>query len=257
MDETGTKPGIFKKLSLPLCLLSLVFYSFYIIILGWLLSAPIRSLLDPVLPVSMVSALASLSSPIIEIIFCSLSLIGAFQIVSEMQARTLPWKTALPLGFIIGTLVFSFSLVVLIHVSVIQQFLGIIIMAGFVFIPFSIVHLFYNIKTNEAEPREIGAIKSLCMYAGTFGLIIALLLVYSTLTYVPPVQSSHGDGMWNLGDPLILIEGLLFLLYFAFVLPLIGSYLLGLGLKYRQILPVPAGENDECDQMQVPQEEKK
>ena len=108
MDETEIQPYNSRNFFLPLCLISLVFYSFYIVILGWSLTGPVGSLLELILPASTALVLADLSYLVIWIFFCLVSLIGAIRVVRELRVRSLSWKTGLPLCIMISAIIFSY-----------------------------------------------------------------------------------------------------------------------------------------------------
>jgi PKD repeat protein len=235
MDDPGNNPENSRKFFLPLCLLSLVFFILYFIIIVWIFSGTIRSSLEFILPSTTASILAGFSLFFMGTLIFLLSLAGAIWIVHEMRGRSLAWKAGLPLCIDLGALVFSTSFISLIPLSSTQQIFGYIVAGGFIFLPLCVAYLFSNLKRPEEDPAESDSIKILSLGAGVFGIVIILLLAISALTYVPPAPEPHSDHMFDFGPPLVLISLLLFLVYIAVILPLIGGKILGLGLKYRKI----------------------
>jgi hypothetical protein len=243
MDEPEIQPYNNRNFFLPLCLISLVFYSFYIVILGWSLTGPVRSLLELVLPAPTAAVFAGLSSLVIWIFFCFLSLAGAIQVVRELRARSLAWKTGLPLCIMISAIIFSGLLSGLLQLgtpnSAFQQILATVIFLEFALLPWCLLYLFSTVKKTKTEPFEIDGIQSISLWAGAFGLISTLLQICSELIYVHQAPGLYYDRMWDLGSPLELIGLLCFLIYVPFLLPVLGSYVLGLGLELRKIPPGP------------------
>jgi len=233
MDEPVRKPKNNRGFFLPLALLSLVFYSFYLIILGWIFSGPIQSLLLSILPRSSQVVGSPLFYVIIEIVICILSLMGAFFFIHEMKARSLAWITGLPLCLTLAVITFSLALIPVISFLDIQKFLGNIIFCGFALLPLCLAYFLNDVKEIESDSSEIESIQSSTLQVGIFGFVFTILLILLSMAQPSSVSSSGGDQMWNFGSPLILIGLVLYFIYAAFLLPVLGSEILGLGLKYR------------------------
>ena len=233
MDEPVRKPGNNRGFFLPLVLLSLVFYSFYFIILGWIFSGPIQSQLIPILSRSSEVVDSSLFYLIIEIVICILSLAGAFLFAREMKTRSLIWISGLPLCLTLGVIIFSSSLIPVISFPEVQKFLGGVIFFGFAFLPLCLAYLLNDVKGIESDLSDIESIRSSSLHVGIFGFVLTLLLILLSVAQPPSVSSHSSDQMWNFGSPLILIGLVLYFIYVAFLLPVLGSDILGLGLKYR------------------------
>jgi hypothetical protein len=228
MEKNETGSVNYRNLALPLCLISLIFFSFYIVIIDWIFSGQIRSFLNLIFPAPIAESFFQ-SHLTLEIIICILSLIGALQLVRELKKQSFAWKIAGPLCVAIGAILVSAVLIPLISIVNFQQFLGYVIFTGLAFLPFCTDYLFSGLKI-RADPDSI---LSASPVIGYFGLILAVLLIFSALTYVPPPKSPENDHMWDLGPPHILIEVVLALIYAAAALPYLGSKILGLGLEYQ------------------------
>jgi hypothetical protein len=233
MDENGTAPVNERYFALPLCLLSLIFFSFYVIIIDWIFSGQIQYLLTLVLPATLANSIVS-SRLTIEIIVCILSLIGAIQIVREMKRQSFAWKTGLPLCFVIGVIMVSAIVIPFISLLNVQQFSGCIILTGFGLLPFSTAYLFYHFKKVDSLQSDSEEIFPISLVVGILGILVLLVyLMYSTvLSIPPPPPSPYHDSMWDI-NPFGLLALLLTLVYTAALVPYVGSKILGLGLKYQ------------------------
>jgi hypothetical protein len=152
-----------------------------------------------------------------------------------MQVQSFPEKNAYLLFLIFLVITGSVILSVFFSVAEIQKIFGIVYIAGFASLPLGISYLLGGLKQSGSDHSGIGKIQSFCTAVGLCGLFIVLLLLYSTLSYVPPVD----DGKWHSRmwafDPLGLLELLLCLIYLTFLMPAVGILLIRLGLVFRKI----------------------
>jgi hypothetical protein len=244
MEGTGNETGDTRKFALPLCLLSLIFFSVYIILIcTFLFGGSLQSWLDLVTPSSKGSFLASLSPTVIGGIFSILPFIGSLLFIREMKLRPYAWKTGLPLCVIFGVIIASTIISISLPLAVIQKFFGVIAIIGFAIVPLGLANLLKNLKEIETDESDIKDIQSFSTNVGYFGLLVALGLVYLILTYVQPVPNPKYDEMWNfdlVGIAVFFFGGI----YGAVLLPAIGIPLFQLGLKFRKISLDPKKAQD-------------
>lgn len=245
MNNLPEKTPNFRKFTFPLCLLASGFFILYVFLISWFFSGTVRSFLEFILPASTALLLAEYFPIICGIGIFLLSFTGLLLIFREMQIQSFPGKDAYPLLIIFLVITGSVILSVFLPVAEIQKILGLVSIVGSACVPLGISHLLGGLKPSGSDPSGIGKLQSFSTAVGVFGLFIVLLLLYSTLTYVPPVNDGKWHSrMWNF-DPLGLLELLLGFIYLTFLMPALGILIFRLGLRFRKIpavIPEPLPE---------------
>ena len=236
MDEIKAGQINYRNFALPLCLLSVVFFILYILGLSWLLSGTLRSGLELFFPVSTASMLAGF----FPYASCGLALLlssaGAVLLVREVQARPVPRNPAFLLCAIFGVMILCVVVSVTLPSSDIQKYAGLIVLVGYASVPLCLAFLLDRLEKQESCPSGTGTLRSCAMVVGFFGLFFVLLLVYSTLAYVPPAADPRTDNMFNF-DPLALIGAFFGLIDLAFLMPGVGILLLRFSVRLQRIPP--------------------
>ena len=178
MDDPEDIPENNREFFFPLCMMSLIFYSFYFIIIVWIFFGPIQYLLNLALPFSR--AFATPTNVYVAALFfiCLLSLVGTLRFVREMEERSLVWKSGRPLCITLGAIIFSAFLISIIQTTAVQQFFGGVIFFGFALLPLCLAYLLSNANEIETDSTEIQALQSRSLIIGLFGVVIILLLFF-------------------------------------------------------------------------------
>ena len=233
MAENGDKTVDFWNFAVPLCLVSLVFFSFYFFIFGWILTASIQSFLETFLPLGIAGAFAR-SGLVITIPIYLLSLVGAIQIVREMKKQGLKWVAGLPICVIIGVILVSTVLGS--AIVPLASSLGLAVILGYGVLPLPLAYLFWNFTTTtQPEDSEIKSTGDLSLVFGLIGVVVFVLLILATVTDVPrppPSPNDHSDHMFDFGSPLVLFDILLAFIYGAILVPYLGVKIFDLGMRY-------------------------
>lgn len=217
----------------PLRLLSLGFFNTYI---GILTGIPVLAL-TLIAPSIAQFPVVKYIPFICSIFFILLSFIGVILLARAMKACSFPWKSAIPLIMIFCIVIVSEFLSTGLVIAGFQKLLNNVFTAGIYSIPLGTACLLNGLKQSGSDNAEINKIQILSIAIGLSGLFIALLGVYSTLTYVPPITDPRSGHMYDL-SPLDLVTGPLELLCGLFLIPIIGVKIFQLGNRYGKTRPV-------------------
>jgi hypothetical protein len=237
MDENGTGHANNRNLALPVFLLTPVFFIPYIIAFSWLLSGTLRSGLELFFPFSTASMLAGLFPYVSCGLVLLLSSVGSALLFRVVQDRPVLRNPALLLCEVFAVMFFS-CIVVLVTLPSpdIQKYAGIIVLIGYASIPLCLVYILDSLGKEGSGTSGTGTLRWCALLVGFFGLFFALLLAYSTLTYVPPAPDPRTDNMFNF-DPLALIGAFFGLIDLAFLMPAVGILLLRFAVRLQKIPP--------------------
>lgn len=217
MDENGTELVDYRNFAWPLCLLSVVFFMVYFLILLFLLIMTLHRPWD-------FSTISQLIGGLVLLV----SGIGTILFVREMKAQSLPWTTGIPLCALFGVIIIFavFYLSQYFLFGPIQVYLGIISLGGFMSLPCGLAYLLRSFRGTEFK-----AIQSFSTKTGLFGSGIAVILFLSVWLM-----------SWNSGIGIILAWAALFgIFHFLVLMPLVGAKLLQLGFSLSKNPPAPAG----------------
>jgi PKD repeat protein len=233
MEENSTVPANNRNLALPVFLLVPVFFILYILALAWLLSGTLRSGLELFFPFSTASMLAGF----FPYASCGLALLlssaGAVLFFMELKARPVLRNPALLLCAVFGVMVSCSVISVILPSPDIQKYAGIIVLIGYASVPLCLAWIMDGIGKEGSGPTGTGRLRSLALLVGFFGLSCALLLAYSTLTYVPPAPDPRTDNMFNF-DPLALFGTFFGLIDLAFLMPAVGILVLRFAVRLQR-----------------------
>jgi hypothetical protein len=217
MDEIPAGQINYRNFALPLCLLSVVFFMLYILVVPWVLVMTLHQPLDFV-PFSL----------IIGGLVLLVSCIGTILVVREMKAQSFPWTAGIPLYALFGVIVVFtvFFMSQFFMFAPILGYLGLIALGAFMLLPCGVAYLLRSFKGTE-----FNALQSFSTKTGLFGLGITVILFFSVW-----VMS------WNSGIGIILMWAVLFGIFHVLVLmPLTGAKLFQLGISFSKIPPGEAG----------------
>ena len=167
MDEIKAGQINYRNFALPLCLLSVVFFMVYVLILLFLLTMTLHRPLDFGTVSQLIGGLVLL-----------VSFIGTILFVREMKAQSFPWAAGLPLFTLFGViLIFTvFFQSQFFPSGQIKVYLGIIALGGFLSLPWGVAYLLRSF-----QGTEFTAIQSFSTKTGFFGFGISGILFFSFL----------------------------------------------------------------------------
>ncbi|MFA5266606.1 MAG: hypothetical protein WC379_01435 [Methanoregula sp.] len=223
MDENGTIPVNYRNFALPLCLLSVVFFMVYFLILLFLLIMTLHRPWD-------FGTVSQLIGGMVLLVSC----IGTILFVREMKVQSFPWTAGIPLYALFGVIiVFTvFFMSRFFMFDPILGYLGLIALGGFMSLPLGVAYLLRSFKGIEFK-----AIQSFSTKTGLFGLGIAVILFFSVW------------GMsWNSGIGIVLAWAVLCgILHVAILMPVAGVMVFRLGLTLTKISAADTGTGGAAD----------
>jgi|WetSurMetagenome_2_1015567.scaffolds.fasta_scaffold26284_3 hypothetical protein len=227
MDENGTTVQInYRNFAQPLCLISLIFFDLYLILIFWMLIILFQFWLGSSLPFS-IPGIAAILSPIRQAgLLLLVSLIGSILFVREMKVQSLRWKAGIPLCVLLGIIIVSGVLYESLQVPGFQQYFGFIALAGFVALPYPVTYLVRDIRSSAFDK-----IHSFSNNVGIVGLVLSVLLLL--LSFLMSSLSSF-------------VAFLFLIIFFCFfhvliLMPLTGAKLFQLGISFSKIPPAEVG----------------
>jgi hypothetical protein len=208
MDEIPAGQINYRNFALPLCLLSVVFFMLYILVVPWVLIMTLHRPMDFGLVSLLIGGLVLLVS-------CT----GTILFVREVKAQSFPWTAGIPLyslfGVIIVFTVFFVSQFFLF--GPVQVYLGLIALGGFMSLPWGVAYLLRSFKGIEFKE-----IQSFSSKIGLFGFCIAVILFFSF--WLMSWMSSIGT--------LLAWAALFGIFHILVLMPLTGAKLFQLGISF-------------------------
>ena len=222
MEEPGTVQVNERNFALPILLISLVFFSLYLVILFWILLIMLRLLLGVILPPPAWDGITGIF-PVVAIgFFLLVSLSGAILFIREMKAQSRPWKTGIPLCFLLGVIIVPSVFFLSESPASIQTFPGLITLAGFISLPYGVAYLLLDFRTRLSDES-----KAFSNAIGLFGLLLSGILALST-TLASLMQTRDDVGYLAIFFVFLQI---------TILMPMLGVKLFKLGLSFFRIPP--------------------
>jgi hypothetical protein len=219
----------YRNFALPICLLSLVFFILFALIIAVLLSGIIQTILSFFIPNLPGDIVFQLFPAAICYIFFILSFVGLLLVIRQMKVQSLKIQDALPFcgGFVV--IIASATLEALLPTSDFHKLFFVFWLFALTSLPIGAAILLEGLKKIDLITSDFTAIQSFSYRVGYLGLFIAVLITYFSLTYVPGRRLE----MYDI-NPLGIAGIVLIIIYVFILLPALGIKLLKLGLQFQK-----------------------
>jgi len=235
--DTATVPPDHRNLALPFFLLSAAFFLPYVFVIAWLLSGAVRSGLELALPFSAANALAGTFPAAACGLALLLSAAGALLILRAVQES--PALPRLPARLLCADFIIMLSCAIATFFIPAPELLkspALVALVGYAALPLCLAYLLEGSGTDAWAPVAPGMLRPYAKLVGQYMTIFALMLAYSTLTWVPPPPNPYTDNMFNF-DPLAMIAVFFGSIGLFVLVPVVGFLLIDLAWGIRVLSP--------------------